>query len=1198
MFRHVFGFELRYHLRSALFWLAAGLFFLIVFGAITSDFVQVGGAIGNVNRNSPFVIATMLGFVSVAGVFVSTAFVAGAVLRDREFRIHEILFSTRMTKGAYIFGRFAGAYVAAILMAAVVVPAILLGSFMPWLEPERVGPTLWQPYLWGLLVIVLPNLFLMSAVFFGLATLTRSLMYTYVGLVAIFVAYGLAGSFIGELETEGLATLLDPFGQAAVALVTKYWTTVERNTLTPGLAGPIVRNRLIWMGVGVIVLAITYARFSFAVAAGTTRRRAKRVTAATVAAGRDSGAAAAPLAVARSFDRVARRRQFIQLARLELTRMVRSLPFLIILALGVLNVLGGAASLDQQRGTAVHPVTHIMLTAIQSAYLLFAFIILVIYSGETVWRDRGTNTAELLDTLPVPDGLIWGAKLTSIFLLIGLVMLVGVLSGIGFQLYHGYTNLEIPLYFKGAFLEIGIPFLQIAVLAFFLQVITGNRYAGYMLMILWFLSIPILEALDFDHNLYRYANSPGIIYSDMNGYGHFVAPTFWFYLYWTFAACALLALIHLFWLRGRDDDVATRRRRAALRFTPGVRLWLAASLIGFGATGGWIYYNTNVLNEYLPDDVALDRRADYEKRYQPLDSVPQPRITAVRTSVDLYPEERRVDVRGTYTIRNKTAAPVDQLHLLVHRRMEARTLDVPGATVEHHDSLVGWRTYRFASPMQPGDELVLRFDLTRTERGFANGGSNTDIVYNGSFLNNVAYFPHIGYSRDLEIQDPNERRRRDLPPVERMPKLEDEAARVDNYITAESDWIDFEATVSTSADQIAIAPGYLQREWEEDGRRFFTYRMDAPILGFFSFLSARYVVARDRWNDVAIEVWHDPAHPYNVERMIDAVKKSLDYFTTAFGPYQHRQVRIIEFPRYASFAQSFPNTIPYSEGIGFIAKIEKPDDIDWVFYVTAHEVAHQWWAHQVMGANVQGATMTSETMAQYSALMVMEKEYGPALMRRFLAYELDSYLRGRGGERIEELPLLRVEFQSYIHYNKGSLVTYAVRDYLGEDRLNRALAEYVDRVKFQEPPWTTSRELLDAIRAVAPEHDAVLTDLFERIVLFDNRATAATATRTEDGRWAVRLEVEAHKYVASGQGEETETTVDDWIDIGVFAAPGEDGADPGRPLFLEKRRIAQSTTSIEIIVDEPPARAGIDPYNKLIDRNPDNNTVAVTTTGN
>src|SRR3546814_8282243 len=121
--------------------------------------------------------------------------------------------------------------------------------------------------------------------------------------------------------------------------------------------------------------------------------------------------------------------------------------------------------------------------------------------------------------------------------------------------------------------------------------------------------------------------------------------------------------------------------------------------------------------------------------------------------------------------------------------------------------------------------------------------------------------------------------------------------------------------------------------------------------------------------------------------MIESAKKSLDYYTREFSPYQFRQLRILEFPSYAQFAQAFAGTVPYSESIGFIADLRDEDDIDYVFYVTAHEVAHQWWAHQVVGANVQGATMLSESLAQYSALMGLEDESGPRERGNFLRDE-------------------------------------------------------------------------------------------------------------------------------------------------------------------------------------------------------------------
>jgi aminopeptidase N len=422
-----------------------------------------------------------------------------------------------------------------------------------------------------------------------------------------------------------------------------------------------------------------------------------------------------------------------------------------------------------------------------------------------------------------------------------------------------------------------------------------------------------------------------------------------------------------------------------------------------------------------------------------------------------------------------------------------------------------------------------------------------------------------------------------------MADVNDLEARRNTYIASDSDWVTFEATVSTSPDQIAMAPGYLQREWTENGRRYFHYTMDSPILNFYSFLSARYEVKRDAWNGVAIEVLYHPGHAYNVERMIQAVKDSLDYYTKNFGPYQHRQVRILEFPRYASFAQSFPNTIPYSESIGFIAKVDPkdPEDLDYPYYVTAHEVAHQWWAHQVIGGNVQGSTLMAETLSQYSALMVMKKKYGEEKMGRFLRYELDGYLQGRSFERKREMPLMRVENQAYVHYKKGSLVMYALQDYVGEDNVNRALASYLKKKAFQQPPFTNSPEFLAELRAVTPEHlQYLIGDFFERITLYENRALKATYTELAGGKFEVKVTAHAQKMEATGTGTESPMKLADWLDVGVLDKEG-------KPLYLKKVQVTQGDVEFTAVVDQRPARAGIDPLHKLIDRKPDDNTVAV-----
>jgi aminopeptidase N len=381
----------------------------------------------------------------------------------------------------------------------------------------------------------------------------------------------------------------------------------------------------------------------------------------------------------------------------------------------------------------------------------------------------------------------------------------------------------------------------------------------------------------------------------------------------------------------------------------------------------------------------------------------------------------------------------------------------------------------------------------------------------------------------------------------------------------------------------------LQKEWTRDGRRYFHYAMDSPILNFYAFQSGRYAVKKDRWNDVAIEIYYQPGHEYNLDRMIAATKAGLDYFTANFGPYQHKQFRIIEFPRYQTFAQSFPNTIPYSEGIGFIARVrdDDKDDIDYPYYVTAHELAHQWWGHQVAAANVQGDTMLVETLAQYSALMVMKRTYGEDKMQRFLQYELDRYLIGRSTEQKKELPLARVENQPYIHYRKGSLVMYALQDYIGEDNLNRAIRAFRDEYAFKGPPYPNTTELLAKIRAVTPaELQYAIDDMFETITLYDNRAKKASAKALPDGRYEVTVDVIANKRKADPLGKESDTPLADRIDIGVLDADN-------KPLYLEKRKIDREENEFTVIVDRKPARAGIDPYNKLIDRRPKDNTVAV-----
>ncbi len=250
--------------------------------------------------------------------------------------------------------------------------------------------------------------------------------------------------------------------------------------------------------------------------------------------------------------------------------------------------------------------------------------------------------------------------------------------------------------------------------------------------------------------------------------------------------------------------------------------------------------------------------------------------------------------------------------------------------------------------------------------------------------------------------------------------------------------------------------------------------------------------------------------------------------------------------------------------------------------------AHQWWAHQVISAYVEGDTSIDETMAQYTALMVMKHHYGPESMKRFLRFELDQYLRGRANERNEENPLYKVDQnQGYVHYRKGSMAMYALQDYIGEDKVNEAIRGFLKQYAFKGPPYPTSLDLEAYFQKVTPpQYQYLFQDLFRTITLYDNRALTATYEQLPNGKYQVNLTVEAKKFRADGKGQESPIPVNDWMDIGVLDSDG-------KYLYLQKQKIDQEKTDFTFTVDKKPAQAGIDPLDKLIDRNPDDNVTAV-----
>jgi ABC-2 type transport system permease protein len=1174
----------------AMLWMAAA-------GGLFKE-ANVSFGSGKVFVNSAFAVAQTVGFLGMFGVTVMSAIMGRAVQQDFEYRMQSFFFTTPITKAQYLGGRFMGAFAVVAFVFLSIVLGAFLGTLLPGMDAERMGPNRLAAYVMPFFTVLLPNILLIGGVFFSLAALTRKMLPVYVGSVLVLIGSLAATSLLRDMDNKTIAALIDPFGTRAISILTEYWTIAERNTKLINLEGVFLQNRLLWLAVALVLMAVCYFRFSFAqFGQEAVSKQAKKKASAIQEPAFDAAAASAP--------RIATEPSAIKpwallpgLVKMYFVETVKNIYFGVIVLAGLLFMIVSSTTSGDIFGTSTWPVTYQMTALLGGSFALFMLIIITFYSGEMVWREREHRLDQIIDATPMPTWLPFVAKLFALMLLPVLLSVLLMLTGMGIQASKSYFSFEIGQYFKTLFGISLVEYWFTCALALTVHSVINNKYLGHFVMIVYFVLLTFAGQMGLEHNLYKFGMTPSWEYSDMNGYGHFMGRLRMFHAYW-FAASVLLSVgAYLLWTRG--TVAGWRERLSVLRSRlSGPTLAVGGtSALAFAALGGVIFYNTNVLNTYDNSFSQQTRQADYEKRYKPLDKALQPKITAVKLDVDIFPSEQRVRVRGNYELVNKNAEAVTTLNLnLASGRVmtiHKLELSLPAQIVEDKIKDNGMRRYQLSTPMAPQEKATLSFDLELPTKGFTNEGSNTMVVSNGSFINGQALLPLIGYQEAAEMQRDQDRKKFGLAPKERMLDRDDAEGLKVNGLSSSADWINFETTVSTEADQTAISPGYLQKEWTDKDRRYFTYKMDVPIANFFAFQSARYAVKKAQWKSASgevtpIEVYYHPTHTYNIDTMIDATKASLTYFSEKFGPYQYRQFRIIEFPRYETFAQSFPNTIPYSEGIGFIARVRPDDekDIDYPYYVTAHEVAHQWWGHQVISGNTQGGTMLVESFAQYSALMMMKHKYGEVKMRRFLAYELDRYLQGRAFEQKKELPLSRVENQGYIHYRKGSLIMYALQDYLGEDKVNSVLKRFRDEHAFKGPPYPNSTAFLKMLSEVTPpELQYLIDDMFEKIVIYDNRAITAKAKKLADGRYEVSMKVFVKKRQSDDLGKETDMPLNDLIDVGVVDEKGD-------AISVEKKRITQEETEFTMVVNKKPAKAGVDPLNKLIDRRPKDNAIRV-----
>jgi ABC-2 type transport system permease protein len=1171
-------FELVHQLRRRSTWIFFGVFLLMLFGETNGQVLEALES--EIPFHAPLFIAESSVGMALIGLLVMAAMTGDAATRDVETRIEPLMNAAPVGRAAYLGGRFAGAFLLSALLLLTVPLALILAPFVhPGLGPELVGPFRLAAFLQSYFLLILPNAFVAVALMFTLATLVRHTLGSYAGAAVMLMGSILTTQLVGRtMGRWDLAALINPAGHTSIAVMARTWPPADLNARLVGLGGGLLWNRLLWLGVACALLALTYNRFRYGANSGTARwwqRGAWRTRAhaevPSVSAGR------APLAVPvvrPTFGAAGRARQVLAVTRDSIREMTTRWSWLVLPYLAF-HVLVAEGELGV-RGTPVFPTTGRVLAAffeLPPPFIISIFVFAVLAAGELVWRERDANIDALSDAAPLPVAMRFAGKLLGLWLVIVALHALLMLADMALQVRLGWYDFDIPLYFKVLFgLQLLGP-LVFALVALSVHVVVNHKHVGHLVVLASFAVANVTaQTLGIEHPLLFPFAIPGWRYSPISGFDPYVAPFLWFMLYWTLWALLLAIIAGAFWVRGLKPSIRGRMGLARWRLRGGTARAAAVVLGLLVIVGAFLFYNTNILNDYRSSAEGARRQAEYERRYGRHEGTPQPQLSATKLDIELDPDRRAAEIRGVYTLVNRAARPIDTIHVAVSSAVRTGAIDFgrPVRAALRDDDL-GHRTYVLARPLQPGHSLRMSWQVRYERRGFTarvpRGVSNA-VVGNGTFIQMGQWIPLIGYQPDRELASAADRKKHGLAPrpVDAR-SLDNLEARRD---PTGRELFDLDVTIGTAANQTAIAPGELRRTWTRGRRRYFHYATDAPVGHGYAIFSAGYAVRRARWGTVAIEVFHHPPHTRNLQRMLRSIELSLAQYTKRFGPYPYKVLRLVEYTRKDGGAHAAHGHIWFSEVFPLLDPARDERRFDLPFAVVAHETAHQF---QVAPARVEGIVLLSESFAWYAAMGVIEEEYGAAHLARFLDFMRRDYLEPRSRA---DVPLLRAS-DRFLGYRKGPFAMYALREYMGQGVLDLAWRRLIAKHRSHEPPYATSLDLYRELQEVTPlPLRTLLGDLLERNTFWELKTTRATARAMPNGRWQLNLEVAARKVVVDTEGVETNVPMNDLIEIGAFAPDG-------KRLHLAMHRIRTGAQTITITVPQRPARAGIDPRHLLID---------------
>lgn len=1051
MVRHLILFEWKFYSRKISFYIM-----LVSFMALG---ILIGTSAGisfpNITHNSPYVINFILGLFSLLSLFTIVLTASQSLLREKDNHFEQLLYSTPLTVKAYFISRFLLVFNAAVLTFLLFLFGYMFGHILVMDTSDKWGHFHWEYYLHSFLVIVLPNIFLCTAIVSCTAWFTKNKMLIYLSGLGIYVLYMVASIFSNSPLLAGaspasdsamrLAAKLDPFGMAAFFEQTRHWSALQRNTTLLHFSGNVLINRIAVVLLALALIFTAYKTFRF----NLTNKQKKKVE--TVKEPSDQKYVYAKIAT-KSEGKKYFIATVLTFLKIDLKASVKSIPFVLLIAITLFVVgmemygaIEGGIRLPENFVT-----TGLMVNTILGTLPMLLLLAMLFYGSELVWKSKSVNFSPIENATPFSNTALFVSKISTLISIALLLIFFCTVLALIFQVSYHYPIIDWSAYLS-LFYYVGFPASLCGVCIIALQYLIKNKYIALSIAAVFLIltNSSLGKAFGFSHPLLRFANFLPDAFSESNGFGYF-PKAFAVTMAYSLSFALLLSIFTISFSGKPFPEMFSK-----IKWKQWTVLLLPFFILVI--TGMHIASKNNTTSK----KAQTDWLQHYEEKYKKHKSLPQPSITDVKTTIDLYPEQNSYAVKGTYTLVNKTKSDISEILISTSNEIHWNAIFSAQLTLVKKDDEFGQYLFKLKKKMQPNDSISLHFDFEYSIEPLQGHQSFNAIVENGAFMRISRYYPNIGYSTDNEIQDPKERKERNMPPAEALTKVDAPLANPYNY-----EFINFDAVITTSNNQTAVSVGELTSSYHKNNRNYFHYT--AKRIPFrFAVSSAKYLIQKSNYKNISIEVLHHPNHHQNIGHLIDRIQKSLEYCESNFGSYPYKTIRFAEISSFTNgfAATAYPASIFINETFLHLnLKADNQQDI--INELAGHELSHQWWGNaQLNPDNREGSGVLTETLAQYTELMLYKNQHGKTKMKEMVNLHKDLYDSEKAFSGEE--PLYRSNpNNSNVIYNKGLVKMYELYLLMGEDKVNRALKNLLTKHKFPLPP-ATSADLMKELKAVA-----------------------------------------------------------------------------------------------------------------------------------